>query len=157
DVIDAHYFFPDGVAAARLGRELRLPVVITGRGSDLTQIPEASGPRAQIQWAAGQASALVTVCEDLRKRLLALGAPEHRTLVLRDGVDLAQFAPGGRERARAALGVSGLVLLSVGGLIPRKGHDLTIGMLAERPDCTLLIAGSGPLRAELEEQARRLR
>jgi glycosyltransferase involved in cell wall biosynthesis len=156
DVIDAHYFYPDGVAAARLGRALRLPVVITARGSDLTLIAEAPGPRAQIQWAVQEASAVVAVCEDLRRRLVSLGADEERAVVLRNGVDLRRFTPGDREAARAKLMLSGFTLLSVGSLIPRKGHDLAIEALAHCPDCTLMIAGGGPLRAELERHARRL-
>ena len=32
DAIDAHYFYPDGVAAAMLGRYFNKPVVITARG-----------------------------------------------------------------------------------------------------------------------------
>jgi glycosyltransferase involved in cell wall biosynthesis len=156
DVIDAHYFYPDGVAAARLGRALRLPVVITGRGTDLTLIPKDARPRAQIQWAAGQASAMVTVCDDLKQRLVDLGADADRTLVLRNGVDLGLFAPVDREAARTALNLTGFTLLSVGGLIARKGHGLAIEALVQRPDCTLLIAGGGPLRADLEALAARL-
>lgn len=156
DVIDAHYFYPDGVAAARLGQALKLPVVITGRGTDLTLIPETPSLRAQIHWAAQEASASITVCEDLRRKLLGLGAPEARTLVLRNGVDLTRFAPVDRQAARAALGVEGFVLLSVGSLIPRKGHELTIEALTRHTDCTLLIAGHGPMRAELEAVAHRL-
>lgn len=156
DVIDAHYFYPDGVAAARLGQALKLPVVITGRGSDITLLPETPQARAQIHWAAQEASALVTVCEDLRRRLIGLGAPEAHTLVLRNGVDLKRFTPGDRQAARAALGVDGFVLLSVGSLIERKGHELTIEALSRHPDCTLLLAGQGPLRAELEALAQRL-
>jgi glycosyltransferase involved in cell wall biosynthesis len=155
DVIDAHYFYPDGVAAARLGQALKLPVVITGRGSDLTLAPETPKLRAQIHWAAHEASALVTVCEDLRRKLVGLGAPEARTLVLRNGVDLQRFTPVDRDAARVALGVEGFVLLSVGSLIARKGHDLTIEALTRHPDCTLLIAGQGPMRGELEALAHR--
>ncbi|HKP79519.1 MAG TPA: glycosyltransferase [Phenylobacterium sp.] len=156
DVIDAHYAFPDGVAAARLGRVLRLPVVITGRGTDLTLIPQDAGARRQILWAAREAVAMVTVCEDLRRRLLALGAPPERTLVLRNGVDLRLFHPRDRAVARAALGLEGFTLLCVGSLIPRKGHDLVLAALAQLPDCNLVVAGDGPRRAELESQARRL-
>ena len=156
DVIDAHYFYPDGVAAARLGQALKLPVVITGHGTDLTLIPETPNLRSQIQWAAHKASALVTVAEDLRRKLIGLGAPEARTLVLRNGVDLKRFRPVDRDVARAALGVEGFVLVSVGSLIPRKGHDLTIEALTRHTDCTLLIAGSGPIRGELEALAQRL-
>jgi teichuronic acid biosynthesis glycosyltransferase TuaC len=35
DVIDAEFFFPDGVAAARLGRRLGVAVSIKARGSDI--------------------------------------------------------------------------------------------------------------------------
>jgi glycosyltransferase involved in cell wall biosynthesis len=157
DVIDAHYFYPDGVAAARLGRALRLPVAITARGSDLTQIAGAPGPRAQMRWAAGEASALVGVCEDLRRRLVEdLGAPPERTLTLRNGVDLELFSPTRREAAPAAFAAHGFTLLSVGSLIARKDHALTLTALADLPDCSLLIAGDGPLRGELEGLARRL-
>lgn len=156
DVIDAHYFYPDGVAAARLGRALRIPVVITARGSDLTLIPSSAGPRRAIRWAAREASVGVAVCEDLRRRLVELGAPDERTLVLRNGVDLEVFCPGDRQAARAMLGCDAFTLVSVGSLIERKGHDLVIEALCKQPGWRLLIAGSGPLRGELEALARRL-
>ena len=35
DLIDAHYFYPDGVAALLLGKWFRRPVTITARGTDL--------------------------------------------------------------------------------------------------------------------------
>lgn len=156
DVIDAHYFYPDGVAAARLARALRIPVVITARGSDVTLLPGSGGPRRAIRWAVGEASASVAVCEDLRRRLVNLGAPAERTLVLRNGVDLAVFRPGDRHAARASLGCDGFTIASVGSLIERKGHDLVIEALAQQPGWRLLIAGSGPLRGELEALAHRL-
>jgi teichuronic acid biosynthesis glycosyltransferase TuaC len=153
DVIDAHYFYPDGVAAARLAEDLHLPLLITGRGTDLTLIPQSPLERSRIQWAAARASALITVCEDLKEKLIALGEPASRIVTLRNGVDLTHFSPGDRDTARANLGLSGFTLLSVGSLIPRKGHELIIAALAELPGTQLLIAGSGPMRAELERIA----
>jgi glycosyltransferase involved in cell wall biosynthesis len=157
DVIDAHYFYPDGVAAARLGQALRIPVVITGRGTDLTLIPSSAGPRRAIRWAAREASVGVAVCEDLRRRLVELGAPAERTLVLRNGVDLEVFRPGDRQGARASLGCDGFTLVSVGSLIERKGHHLVIETLCKQAGWRLLIAGSGPLRGDLEAFARRVK
>lgn len=151
DVIDAHYFYPDGVAAALLGQSLGLPVIITGRGTDLTLIPRNPLAKRQIQWAARQANTLVTVCEDLRQRLLALGVAPDKVVTLRNGIDLDQFTPGPRQPATGHFG-----LLSVGSLIPRKGHDLVIQALAHMPDCHLTIAGDGPLRDELQNLAHRL-
>jgi len=154
DLIDAHYFYPDGVAAARLAKELNIPLLITGRGTDLTLIPQSAPERAQIQWASRQASGMITVCEDLRQKLVGLGEPAARVVTLRNGVDLKRFTPGDRAAARAKLGIDGFTLLSVGSLIPRKGHELIIAALTELPDMTLMIAGSGPMRAELERVAR---
>ncbi len=46
DLIDAHYFYPDGVAAALMARALGKPFVITARGSDLNLIARHRLPRA---------------------------------------------------------------------------------------------------------------
>jgi hypothetical protein len=46
DVIDAHYFYPDGVSALWIGRRLRRPVVITARGTDINLILDMPYPAA---------------------------------------------------------------------------------------------------------------
>lgn len=153
DLIDAHYFYPDGVAAALLGRHLGKPVVITARGTDLNLIPRHAAPRRMIRWASEQAAGLVTVCAALKESLVALGVPAERVRVLRNGVDLAMFAPGDRQSARQALGLDRPTLLSVGQLIPRKGHDLVIRALKGLPEWGVLIAGSGEMEGELRRLA----
>lgn len=150
DLIDAHYFYPDGVAAALLARDFDLPFVVTGRGTDLIVIPDHALPRRQLLWAMSRAAGMITVCEDLRRRLIALGAAPERVRTLRNGVDLAMFQPQDRAAARARLDLRGTVLICVGGLIPRKGQELAIGALPELPDATLLVVGEGPDRAKLE-------
>jgi glycosyltransferase involved in cell wall biosynthesis len=156
DAIDAHYFYPDGVAAIRLGARFKLPVAITARGSDITQFPDYPIPRRLILDAAQRAGAIITVSAGLRDALIALGADPQKITVLRNGVALDLFRPADRPQARAALGLTGPTLLSVGALIPRKGHDRTLAALAMLPDWRLLIAGEGPDRARLEQQARDL-
>lgn len=150
DIIDAHYFYPDGVAAAMLAKRLNKPLVITARGTDLNLIPQHYAPRKMILWAARQAAALITVCQALKDVLVDLGVAAERVTVLRNGVDLVQFCPPKeRDVLRAKLGLTGTVLLSVGHLIERKGHDLAIRSLAELPNTRLLIAGEGPERDSL--------
>ncbi|MBF0563590.1 MAG: glycosyltransferase family 4 protein [Alphaproteobacteria bacterium] len=156
DLIDAHYFYPDGVAAAMLAREFGKPLVITARGTDINLIPRFAVPRAQIVWAAGRAAGLITVCDALKRALVELGCAEDKVRVLRNGVDLAGFRPLDREPARQELGVNGRVLVSVGLLIERKGHHLILEALAGRPGYTLLIVGDGPDRASLQQQAKAL-
>jgi glycosyltransferase involved in cell wall biosynthesis len=149
DLIDAHYFYPDGVAAVLLGRALGKPVVITARGTDVNLIPRYRLPRRMIRWAAGRSAAIITVSQALKDAVVVLGVPPEKVTVLRNGVDLAMFHPGGRDAARVQFGLNGPTLLSVGHLIERKGHDLVIGALADLPEFSLLIAGEGPERARL--------
>ncbi len=153
DLIDAHYFYPDGVAAVRLGRAFGKPVTITARGTDLSLIADFARPRQQIQRAAAEADGLITVCQALKDKLVELGTEAGRITVLRNGVDLEMFRPTDRAAARRALAVDGTVLASVGHLIARKGHDLVIDALPALPDATLLVAGEGPERAKLMRRA----
>jgi glycosyltransferase involved in cell wall biosynthesis len=155
DLIDAHYFYPDGVAAAWLAEETGLPLTITARGTDINLIPEYDRPRRLILEAAERAGAVITVCQALKDRMVELGADGKKITVLRNGVDLQAFRVKDREAARAKLGVKGFVLASVGLLIERKGHHLVIEALKDIPDAILLIAGSGPDRQSLENLASR--
>ena len=157
DLIDAHYLYPDGVAAVALGRRFGLPVVMTARGSDVTQLPDHAGPRAMIRWAMARADAMISVSAGLKRAMVAVGAEAGRITVLRNGVDLEGFRPPeDRAAARAALGLTGPTLLSVGHLIPRKRHDMIVAALPHLPGWSLVIAGEGPERGRIEAEAARL-
>ncbi len=150
DLIDAHYFYPDGVAATLLGRWLKKPVLITARGSDLNLLPDYPIPRALIQRAARHAAHLITVSGSLRQALVHLGVDEHKITVLRNGVDLSLFQPSERDETRKKLGIHGPLLVSVGHLVSGKGHDLVVRALESLPSFHLLIIGSGPEQKALE-------
>jgi len=156
DLIDAHYFYPDGVAAVKLGRRLGKPVVITARGTDVTLIPHYRLPRRQILWAAEHAAAIVTVSQSLKETLVALGVAPDKIMTLRNGVDLERFRPMDQPVIRARLGLTGPVWLSVGHLIERKGLHITIAALAQVSDATLLIVGDGPEEGHLRQLANNL-
>jgi teichuronic acid biosynthesis glycosyltransferase TuaC len=154
DLIDAHYFYPDGVAAAMLARFLDVPAVITARGSDVNLIAQYRFPRRMIRWAARQAAAVVTVSQALKDRLVALGVERERIHVLRNGVDLELFHADNRDTVRAELELRRPTLLSVGNLLAFKGHGLVIEALSLLPQCELVIAGDGPDHAAFEALAR---
>jgi teichuronic acid biosynthesis glycosyltransferase TuaC len=158
NAIDAHYFYPDGVAAALLAKWFHRPLVITARGSDITQLAGYAAPRRMIKWAAREASAIITVSTSLKNELGLLGVDLGKIEVLRNGVDLAGFTPIDPPAARAQLSIApnARVIASVGHLIPRKGHELVIEALAAVPDTTLLVAGSGPDANALGELTKRL-
>ncbi len=159
DLIDAHYYYPDGVAASLLAKWLGKPFVVTARGTDLNLIPDYAVPRKLIQRTARQASASIGVAQALMDKLRELGGEPEKLNTLRNGVDLERFAPEPREVARQRLGlpVEGRWLLSVGHLVERKGHHIAVGALPLLPaDVRLLIAGSGEERGALERQAQKL-
>src|SRR6202000_1304929 len=102
--------------------------------TDINLIPRYSGPRRMILSAASKASGLIAVSQALKDAMVALGIPQSAVTVLRNGVDLELFNPGGREQARAQLACTGKVLLSVGLLIDRKGHNFVIEALKSLPN-----------------------
>ena len=101
DAIDAHYLYPDGVAAVWLGRRFGLPVVITARGTDVNLIPRYAMPRRLIQGAIRDAGALIAVSAALKQALVAAWGAG------RQGDGAAQrrgnrpVPPTGRPRRRA--------------------------------------------------------
>jgi len=154
DLIDAHYFYPDGVAAVLLGRALGRPVVVTARGSDLNLIAEYAIPQGWIRWSARHADGLVAVSRGLKQRLANLGIAEERVHVLRNGVDPALFRPTDRDAARQALGLTRPTLLAVGNLVRLKSHRMMVEALVGLPAVDLVIVGEGPERAAIEALAR---
>lgn len=153
DLIDAHYFYPDGVAAVWAAKRFDIPVVVTARGTDINLIPRFAVPRHLITSAARNADAVIAVCDALKKEMIALGIDAGRITVLRNGVDLNKFRPGDRATARAYFGLERSALASVGHLVERKGHHHVIAALPQLGGTELLIAGDGPERLALERLA----
>lgn len=143
DLIDAHYFYPDGVAAVMLARHFGKSVVVTARGTDINLIPQYRWPRQLILWAASRATGIIAVSRALKQALVQMAVTEEKITVLRNGVDLQLFQPMDRAAARRRLGLSRTTLLSVGNLIRSKGHDVAIEALVDLPDVELLIVGEG--------------
>lgn len=159
DLIDAHYYYPDGVAAGILAHKLGKPFVVTARGTDLNLIPQYARPRRLILQTTEAAAASIGVCKALMDTLAELGADPTKLHVFRNGVDLERFTPEPRNMARARLGLpqERRQLLSVGHLIERKGHHLTIEALSLLPeDIELTIIGTGPEQTALKTLASQL-
>lgn len=146
DLIDAHYLYPDGVAAEIVAKELDLPFIMTARGSDVTQIGRMPAYQKQILKACNAASQVVTVSSSLRDELIDMGANPARTTVLRNGVDLTRYQPN-QPKPDDLTGESGLMpqsyFLTVGGLVPRKRVVNIIQALKGVEDSHLVVIGDG--------------
>jgi glycosyltransferase involved in cell wall biosynthesis len=153
DVIDAEYFWPDGPAAMRLAAELGVPFSVKARGSDIHSWGAQAGIAEQIIAAGKAAGGMLAVSAALKRDMAAIGLPDEKIDVHHTGVDLDLFRPIDRAVAKAALGVDGPLLISVGHLNGRKGQDIALAALADIRGATLLLAGDGPERSRLERQA----
>ncbi len=155
DLIDAHYLYPDAVAAERLARFANLPFIITARGSDVTQIALMDRPRKLILSAIQQASHTITVSANLKRDLVDMGAREDRISVLRNGVDLVRFKEISRNEGRKKY-PAGKIMVFAGWLIPRKRLDLVLEVARLLPDVNAVIVGDGPLMKQCKQDAERM-
>ena len=131
-VVDAHFGYPEGIAAALLSAGLGCPFTITLRGNELMHAT-SSGKRRWMSWAFRHAARVITVSESLRNFAIALGAEAARLRTIPNGIDATVFFPRPYLETRARLGmpVHRPVILSVGYLIERKGHHRVVQALAE--------------------------
>ena len=161
DIIDAHFAYPDGYAALLLGRWLGVPYTVTLRGTETRHL-QTPGLAERALKAIQSAARVFSVSESLKKLAVEHGADPAHIEVVGNGVDIERFKPVDRQTARAALRIEphAKVLISVGGLVPRKGFHRVIEVLPElriaHPDLKFLIVGGpspeGNNRPQLERQ-----
>jgi glycosyltransferase involved in cell wall biosynthesis len=157
EVVDAHYLYPDAVAAATLATRLGRPFVVTARGSDVNLIAQMPGPRKRIVAALARAGRVIAVSQALKHALVQIGVRPDAIEVLRNGVDMTLFRPGNRETVRRALGVGQAPLIAtVGNLLELKGHDLVLKAAHRIPGAHVVVVGRGPEKVRLATLVREL-
>jgi teichuronic acid biosynthesis glycosyltransferase TuaC len=162
NLIDAHFAYPDGHAAIKLGRWLGLPVTVTLRG---TEVPQSRNPALvpKLREVFRDADFVITVSDSLRQLACSLGLARERGQVVGNGVDADRFSPVPRGEARRRLGLpdTARVLVTVGGLVERKGFHRVIAclpaLLEQHPDLHYLVVGGpcpeGDMTQALKDQA----
>jgi len=165
DLIHAHAPLPCGHAAMLLSAELGLPYVVSVHGLDAFSTEQVGGRAGEwcrrISQAVYRSSRrVVCISEHVREQVLEGTGPTCRTSVVYNGVDPKLFSPSS-EPPSAESASGGLVVLSVGNLIPIKGHELLIRAVAslafEFPELILQVIGDGGERSRLEIVAQQLK
>ncbi len=173
DVIHAHSPVLNAIPAIRVGRRLGVPVVYEIRAFwedaavDHGTTSEGSlryrATRALETWAIKRVGHVFTICEGLRRDIVARGVAESKVTVIPNAVDVEGFQLSGTPDAalKARLGLEGCTVLGfVGSFYAYEGLDLLLdafpALLQKRPDLRLLLVGGGPQDANLKAQAQRL-
>jgi glycosyltransferase involved in cell wall biosynthesis len=163
-----HCHMAHAVLAARAIRLVRpIPVMITTLHGLKMYNVRGTGWRLRefvnrcTEWLSDRTT---VVCEAAARRYVASGAVSGRSLrQIPNGVDIDrfQFDATARKRVRAELGLRDeFAWLMVGRFQPVKDHHTMLRAFARvaprSPKSVLLLAGDGPLRAELTELAQAL-
>jgi teichuronic acid biosynthesis glycosyltransferase TuaC len=156
-IIHAHAPLPCGHAAALLSRELGVPFVVTVHGLDAFSTNQVGGHAGRwckrvSQWVYRSAHQVICISEKVREQVVQGAAPVN-SVVVYNGVDPQVFSP--REAPPGAD-----VLLSVGTLIPIKGHELLLRAFAaihgRFSNLSCEIIGEGPQLSRLSALAAEL-
>lgn len=161
NLLDAHFAYPDGYAATLLGKWFKVPVTITLRGTEvpLSKIPNR---RHRLLNALNSAARVFSVSDSLKRHVVNLGADAEKIRVVGNGIDTAKFFPIDKKQARQDWQIpeDAQVLISVGGLVDRKGFHRVIeilpALIEKYPRLLYLIVGGaspeGNIRSRLEQQ-----
>lgn len=161
DLIDAHFVYPDGLAACLLAKTFGCPVTITLRGT-IGKLAKFFLRRKQIRWALKFATRIFTVSASLRDIAVELGSHREKIQVIPNGVDETLFQRSNQAGARRRLDVpmDRTILLSVGALSLRKGHQRIIEVLprlvASNPRLLYVVIGGGGAEGDTGPLLRRM-
>jgi glycosyltransferase involved in cell wall biosynthesis len=159
DLVHAHGALPCGHAAMLLSAELGVPYVVSVHGLDAFSVSQVSGKAGEwcrriSQRVYRSSRRVICVSEHVREQVLEGAGTVCRTSVVYNGVDPNLFSPGAEPASGPPL------VLSVGNLIPIKGHHLLIRAVAalapEFPALALEIIGDGAERSRLVTLANQL-
>jgi phosphatidylinositol alpha-1,6-mannosyltransferase len=146
----------EGYFGLWLRRWFGLPFVVYAHGNEVLQALATSWPPARR--ALFTADRILANSHFTASLLREAGVAAERINIVNPGCDVETFKPMARneELLRRLIGnrPPGPILLSVGGLVPRKGHDIVIRalpiILKRFPRLVYLIVGEGRNRSVLE-------
>jgi len=156
DLIHSHNVKSTGLAAAaRASSRARPPLLATFHGVRRGEYR----PAALILRAA---AVVVCVSDDVADGLARSGLPRSRLRVIANAVPAPEPLDARRREALdGELGLGGRPVVSLVGRlvrqkVPRRFLEAAALIASELPECRFLVVGDGPLRPDLEADARRL-
>lgn len=160
DVIVCGEVLPTGLVGRVLSLAGGAPYLVYIHGEEVNVLKNLRGEKALAFSVLRAAHAVVATSTPAHGEALRQGVRPDRLHLLTPGVDDYFFNAEPRpERVRSRYGLEGkMVLLTVGRLVERKGHELMIRALPQMrrvfPHLAYLIVGTGPIEEKLKRIAR---
>ena len=128
DIIDAHVAYPEGFGAVLLARQFKKKVCITVRGHDINIFAKHYYKKHFIKYALRKTDKVISVSDDLKKKVVDLGISSEKVKTIPNGVNLQKFFHIDPQKARKELHLplEKKILLSIGNIIPLKGFEYLI-------------------------------
>ncbi len=159
ELIDAHFGYPEGVAAWLLAWLFGCRFVVTLRGNETLHARYRLRGRL-MSLALGHAARVITVSERLRNFAVSMGAAPEKVKTIPNGVETTIYHPRQRAAMREKYQIppEAPVILSAGYLIERKGHHRAVQALKrlrqDRIPARLLIVGGPGREGSFEQRIR---
>ena len=157
--VHANFIFPGGFLGRQIKRRYGIPLVVHERSPQRLEAACSHAWRGAIyRRVIREADAVITMNHQMAATLRKLAPTQRDIHVIRSGAVLA--APGAVRLQRPAQWNGARVVLSIGALSERKGHEYLIRAIAELrrelPAVKCLIIGRGPRHAALVQLIREL-
>ena len=149
----------EGYLGLLMKRWMRLPFVIYAHGNEILEAMQSEWDKPRL--ALRSADRILANSRFTKELVHKIGVDPDRIDIVHPGCDSDRFRPHAPEpdlRRRLLGGHDGdRVVLTIGNLVARKGHDMVIRALPRLcrtiPNVTYLIVGDGPYRTNLEQLA----
>lgn len=169
DIVHVHSPAYNALATEWVARRFRKPVVYEMRGLwedaavDQKRIREGSlyyrAGRAMETFALRRSHGIVTICQGLRREVRSRGIPDHKIVVVGNGVEASQFQPAPRDQALAeSFGFGAApVFAYIGSLFRYEGVEELLDaippFLETVPQARFLILGGGEVEKVVAARA----
>lgn len=162
DLINAHWVFPDGVAAYWISRMMKIPSVLSAHGCDINLYLNMPLRKWQIVSALNGIEHITVVSSRQKGTLSAAGINGAKISVIYNGFS-DRFTIQDKAEMRSELGLdpSSKIILFVGRLVGVKGFEHLIHAVKKleqsgRYDYEIVVVGDGDMRREHEGEVARL-
>lgn len=162
DVINVHWMYPDAFGTVLAAKLLNIPVVTHSLGCDINEFAKYPMRKKFIKYALKNADFNITVSEQLREKVIQIGADKDRTVTLMNGVNNELFNSDENIDIKKQFNIAEnkTLLLFAGNFNIEKGLELLLKAYHLQKDkhanTHLMVIGSGPLESEIYQLVKEL-